>query len=796
MSFNKKFFATGGIVAASGVCNTDTADIFGDGNGKALYTFDYDGSDESANGYHLTPTGVTFGTGGNINYGLRGGESNSMMANTSIGYNYSDITVSWWVKLEGTGSTRLTFSNGGSLRFAFMRIHYNTTASQYRADLFTRTGTTSGTNSLVGYALIDTSLNGSWVHLAMRMGNTLEDSIRNGIYINGTKATMSYSVGSATSTAGVDDASPNRFYVGYYYSNALQEAFSIDIDHLRIFDRALTASEIGQLAGETACVHTATTTENDYQGTTAAYYKLDNSAEDEKGSYDGTETDIEYRFGRYGQAAVFNGSSSQITTGYTTNDSAFTISGWIKHTSTTFTSKYHYLAAKGYYSSASNTKYWYLANYSNANPEFRVRLNSSDVTATSSVAMNLNQWHHLAATVDSSGNMKIYLDGILTGSATGAPSRNMSQGINFGTFSGVYHHEGQMDQIRYYPSVLDADAIQNLYNEKPETDTSNFKTVLYEGTGATQYISNVGIDLETNGGLVWIKNRDSAYNHYLYDSIRGAKNILASDSNIANTPQSNGLSSFEANGFFLEGNRLNVNENNSKIVGWVFKGGGDAVTDSTTGDLTADISANTQAGFSIVNFTGVTATPDGVTVPHGLNSAPELVILKPISVSGDWQVYAYPVGNNKRLKLNDDVDATTTTGWDNTHPNSNNVTMEWSGTSKEYIMYCWHSVSGYSKIGTYTGNSSSTVSVTTNFRPSIVIIKNTDTASTRWVIYYRTGDTDSYYNYLFAEDSLAEQGSTSSTIKLAISDTGFTVPAVSSTWINNTGDKHLYMAFK
>ena len=44
----------------------------------------------------------------------------------------------------------------------------------------------------------------------------------------------------------------------------------------------------------------------------AAYYKLDNSAEDSKGTNDGTENNIEYRFGKYNQAAVFNGSSSYI----------------------------------------------------------------------------------------------------------------------------------------------------------------------------------------------------------------------------------------------------------------------------------------------------------------------------------------------------------------------------------------------------------------------------------------------------------------------------------------------------
>ena len=41
MSFNKKFFATGGIVASSAECTTDTADKFGDGNGIALYNLDF-----------------------------------------------------------------------------------------------------------------------------------------------------------------------------------------------------------------------------------------------------------------------------------------------------------------------------------------------------------------------------------------------------------------------------------------------------------------------------------------------------------------------------------------------------------------------------------------------------------------------------------------------------------------------------------------------------------------------------------------------------------------------------------
>ena len=85
---------------------------------------------------------------------------------------------------------------------------------------------------------------------------------------------------------------------------------------MRVFTSALTPTQISTLYAEQACVHTATTTDNyfplaDGSSDAVAYYKLDNSAEDSGSTNDGTESgDVEYRFGKYGQAAVFNGSSS------------------------------------------------------------------------------------------------------------------------------------------------------------------------------------------------------------------------------------------------------------------------------------------------------------------------------------------------------------------------------------------------------------------------------------------------------------------------------------------------------
>ena len=48
-----------------------------------------------------------------------------------------------------------------------------------------------------------------------------------------------------------------------------------------------------------------------------------------------------------------------------------------------------------------------------------------------------------------------------------------------------------------------------------------------------------------------------------------------------------------------------------------------------------------------------------------------------------------------------------------------------NGSGVEYIAYCFHSVQGYSKFGSYTGNGSADGPfVYTGFRPAFTIIKN------------------------------------------------------------------------
>ena len=58
-----------------------------------------------------------------------------------------------------------------------------------------------------------------------------------------------------------------------------------------------------------------------------------------------------------------------------------------------------------------------------------------------------------------------------------------------------------------------------------------FSTHLYTGNNSTQTITN-GIDLSGKGGMVWTKNRDSAFSHFLYDTERGATKYIMSDSKL------------------------------------------------------------------------------------------------------------------------------------------------------------------------------------------------------------------------------------------------------------------------
>jgi len=213
--------------------------------------------------------------------------------------------------------------------------------------------------------------------------------------------------------------------------------------------------------------------------------------------------------------------------------------------------------------------------------------------------------------------------------------------------------------------------------------------------------------------------------------------------------------------------------------------------ENTDGSITSYVSANTTYGQSIVSYTGNGTA--GATYGHGLNSTPELIMTK-LRGTADWLVYDYVNGGTKYLQLNTDAASQLGSGaWNNTDPTSSVVTVGTAGTSNtngsNYISYCFHSVSGYSKIGSYTGDGTTSNAITTGFRPALVILKRTDSAND-WLIIDSLRENGTDDNELHANSSAAEANDE----RLEFTDTGFTLKAGYGA-SNYSGGTYIYIAF-
>ena len=338
----------------------------------------------------------------------------------------------------------------------------------------------------------------------------------------------------------------------------------------------------------------------------------------------------------------------------------------------------------------------------------------------------------------------------------------------------------------------------------PDTTTptveNSFDVVTYTGNGSTQEIAT-----DFKPDLVWIKSRNHANNHFLYDSIRGVSKAIYIQAETEITRS--GVTSFDTNGFTL-GSSNDMNLNNNTFVAWCWKAGDhddNLPQINTEGTIDSIVSVNDAAGFSIVKHIG-----NGIlaTIGHGLSSAPELIIYKQTSSSAvgkNWVVYASPLGNTKGLILNLSYSAfTDADAWNNTTPTSTVFSVgagddaygtQTNVSGKENIAYCFTSIAGYQKIGTYNGGSSGSSNViTTGFKPRFLLVKRTDAAGDAWQMFDSIrGGGDTFDNYVQANSSAAE--TSYSLREVNFSNDGFYwTNAESGT--NISGGTYIYLAIK
>tara|TARA_R100000329_G_scaffold151328_1_gene147016 strand:- start:379 stop:2922 length:2544 start_codon:yes stop_codon:yes gene_type:complete len=356
----------------------------------------------------------------------------------------------------------------------------------------------------------------------------------------------------------------------------------------------------------------------------------------------------------------------------------------------------------------------------------------------------------------------------------------------------------------------------------PGQDTQaddNFNTVLYTGDSD----NDVTVTNTFAADWVWLKIRESSSGttqHFLQDTVRGfgASKSLSSSS----TGSEGYTGSYQSSQNIVTTNSSlqivsqDFAENGKTYVAWTWKAGGSSNTfniDGTGYSSASDAglsggnitptgaSINTTAGFSIISYTGNETANQ--TIKHGLSSAPEFSIIKcrdSNTNNNQWQLSSSQIGDDYFYFTT--TGATGVAGVFPTSGDATTVTIGRTGNNvkntnennKNFIMYNFHSVEGYSKFGTYIGNGSADGPfVFTGFRPHFLISTCKIGGTGNWFMLDTTRST-----FNEADDRLnADVNSTESTSNSDIDflSNGFKLRTASTAGINQNTDTMFYFAF-
>ena len=320
-----------------------------------------------------------------------------------------------------------------------------------------------------------------------------------------------------------------------------------------------------------------------------------------------------------------------------------------------------------------------------------------------------------------------------------AAACNTSGAVNFGNRPFVYS----------IPTGFKALQTNNLDQPTIKNGKEYFGVLTYQGNGTSQTITDTDA-VQFTPDLVWIKKTDSNggstvnRSHILVDSVRGKDGSyyfnLSSNDSASETSADHVSAIGEGSITVHDITSGEVNANLNTYVAWCWKAGG-AATANGNGSIASQVSANTKAGFSIVSYSGV--APSTGTVGHGLSSPPEFMIVRNRDDQEAFAVYHQGVDSTAPedywMRLDSNTDRTlSSTHWNDIAPGNSFFTVgtanATNGSGNAIIAYCWHSVEGYSKFGSYTGNGSDDGTfVYLGFRPAFLMVKRTNSTG-HWMM--------------------------------------------------------------
>lgn len=466
--------------------------------------------------------------------------------------------------------------------------------------------------------------------------------------------------------------------------------------------------------------------------------------------------------------------------------------------------------------------------------QYSLPLGGSSSTASYGASYSTGDIIGIAVDVDSD-TITFYKNGVSQGNTTNGVSHISSDGVYgvliYGTSSTLTVNFGQDPSFagaltggdigtetpsvgagvfKYaVPSGFKALCTANISDDdlaiSPNADTQaqdHFDSTLWVGNESTRSIEKLSFKPD----WVWIKQRDTEnQQNVLQDSTRGAGEHLYSNLTNSEATATGSISSFDApstadatDGGWTMGANLQINRSGRGYVGWSWKANGGTTSSNDSGSIISTVQANTDAGFSIVSYTGNSTI--GATVGHGLGTTPELIIFKNRDDgTAGFPVYAEPIGATQIFYLSLGNAATASDAHvNNTAPSPTVITLHdhvlTNKTSDRYIAYCFASIEGYSKIGTFSGNADAGGNGTfawCGFRPAFIMVKNTSVTQS-WRVWDTTRNPTNETNLYLTPNGNGQEGSTS--VSIDILSNGFK-PRGSNASMNGSGNTMLYIAF-
>ena len=394
--------------------------------------------------------------------------------------------------------------------------------------------------------------------------------------------------------------------------------------------------------------------------------------------------------------------------------------------------------------------------------------------------------------------------------AFGTYGESVTFTVNYGqegTFAGLVTAGNNADDNGYGNFLYDVPAgfLALCSKNLPDcavTPSEHFSANIWSGNSTDDTAITTGFQPD----LVWIKCRsDASHNHSIYDSLRGVGKRLKANNNTVEQTYTDTMMAFTSTGFEVDDDASieETNKTGKTYVGWSWKAGGSGSSNEDGTINTTATSVNTSAGFSISTYTGNGVA--GATVGHGLSKAPNLVMVKRrTDAISNWQVGS--IQTMASLDFTDYLMLDTFNAfddsadfWNDTAPTASVFSLGTQAANNAdtmtYVAYCFHSVEGYSQVGSYRGSGITGIGgafIYTGFSPAFLMIKRIDATSKNWLMYDRARDpeNDGAFRRLNANDSAAEDGGP----EMDWLSNGFKTNTTNSEMNYSTGP-FLYLAF-